>query len=78
LGAPDPLAALLDAEVRNTGGQNYKVLALFGDRPEVLRSITEAHARGVSPDKIARLLSRDGGSISGSAVENWLKRPADG
>lgn len=79
MGKPDPLAALLDsASGAGQPGAPPRVLVLFKDRPEVLASIRAARARGLSFDRIAELLSTAEAPISGGAIKNWLKRPADG
>ena len=76
MGNTDPLLAALAAAPTLRGGHRLRVLVLFGDRPDVLAAIREHHARGVSPQQIAEILTAnlpDGQSISDSAVERWLK-----
>lgn len=48
---------------------------LWGDRPEVLDAIRDAHRRGVSTKSIARMLSEEH-PVSDSAVANWLQKNA--
>jgi hypothetical protein len=79
LGQPDPLIAALAAAPTKTDGRAFKVDRLFGDRPEVLDAIRANHARGVTSATLAEVLtaSLDGAdSISDSAIDSWLKKPA--
>ena len=72
----DPLLAALAAAPTTRGGQPLRVVKLFGDRPEVLAAIQEHHARGVSTQQLAEILTAslpEGVSISDSAVERWIK-----
>ena len=73
MGTTDPLAALLDAATPRRGGHKFRVDGLFSNRPDVLAMIVKASQSGVSADQIAELLSTEGETISGSAVEGWLK-----
>lgn len=45
---------------------------MFGHRPKVLQSIRDAYGRGVGYDRLAEMVSKDGETISGSAMRKWL------
>jgi hypothetical protein len=73
----DDLAGRLDSEPATgiTFGTRSKIDVLFGDRPEVLESIKAAHARHISADRIAELLTDAAGlHVGGSSVKSWLKK----
>lgn len=72
----DPLAIALDlAERGRSGGPEGRVVALFGDRPDVLDAIRRARTdRKLSYAQIAKVLSADGEPLSEGAVKSWLTR----
>lgn len=72
----DPLAVALDLVERGrNGGTEGRVVALFGDRPDVLDAIRRARLdRKLSYAQIAKVLSADGEPISEGAVKSWLSR----
>lgn len=76
----DPLAVALDMIERGaTGGTQGKIVALFGDRPDVLDAIVRARRdRKLSYQQIAKVLSADGEPISAGAVQSWLSRQGIG
>jgi hypothetical protein len=56
-----------------TGGQGPRILALFGDQPEVLEGIIEARARRCGFGQIAKALSTPEERVSESAVKTFLR-----
>ena len=67
----DPLVVALDAATPNRGGRP----ALIDTWPDDIRAaILRANDRKVSHREIAKILTRQGYSISEGAVRTWLTR----
>lgn len=70
--ATDSIVNALRAMSPQTGGTQLKIVAEFGDKPEVLAAIVEARRRRCSFRQIAHALSCDGVTISAAAVSAYL------
>lgn len=70
---PDPLAEALNAATRGTAGVKQRITTLFGDRPDVLESITTARKRGVSCAEISKIIKRfENEQVSVGAIKTYL------
>lgn len=69
----DVASELLNGTPRRCGA-GLRVDELFGDRPDILDAIRVARSeRKVSFQFIADILSKEGETVSGTAVQNWLR-----
>lgn len=71
--SPDPFAAAMLAAPPKKTGAPGKILALWGDRPEVLEAIRSLRRdQGRSFAQIADLLAAEH-KVNASTVQTWLK-----
>ena len=70
--AKSALVTALESLRPTSNGNVPKVLALFGDQPEVLEAIKAARLRKCSYSQIAKTLSTVDNPISESAIKSWL------
>jgi DNA-binding MurR/RpiR family transcriptional regulator len=70
--ARNALVTALESLHPTSNGNMPKVIALFGNQPEVLEAIREARRRKCSYVQIAKTLSTPENPISETAIKSWL------
>jgi hypothetical protein len=69
----DPLAEALLTDDVPKQLRRFKVVELFGDRPEVLEAIRELRRRGVSYRQMSKRVQQISGEyVTPNAFMNWL------
>ena len=72
----DELAAAMLAEPPGKAATSvHKVVAMFGDRPDVLDAIRTLRGQGYTYERIAAIVNKHNKpeTISPEAIRNWLK-----
>jgi DNA-binding MurR/RpiR family transcriptional regulator len=70
--ARNALVTALESLHPTSNGNMPKVIALFGNQPEVLEAIREARRRKCSYVQIAKTLTTPEAPISETAIKSWL------